>query len=60
MRSASHLQVSRKERVYLTMNPSEQKRQEKLQKRFKPVLDEKQKLKARFKSLESFLGTKDS
>jgi hypothetical protein len=34
---------------------AEQKRLEKLSKRFKPVLDEKQKLKPRFKSLESFL-----
>ncbi len=32
------------------------KKQEKLIKRLKPVLDDKQKLKSRFKSLQSFLG----
>jgi hypothetical protein len=33
------------------------KKQEKLVKRLKPLLDDKQKLKSRFKSLQSFLGT---
>lgn len=32
------------------------KKQEKLIKRLKPLLDDKQKLKSRFKSLQSFLG----